>query len=86
MVSMLGECNWVRNVRAAHGDIVLKGRDGGPAHLTEVDVSERPAILKNYVQQVPGARPHVAVDRSALVSAFAAIAAAHPVFQVESAR
>ena len=60
-------------------------RADGPnsCHLIEVAVAERASILRRYVQQVPGARPHVPVDRHAPVSAFEAIAGQYPAFRVE---
>ena len=81
--SMLGEgCNWVKNVRAAQGRAVL--RHGRPREclLAEVAVEERAPILKCYVEQVPGARPHIPVDRGEPVSAFEKIAVTVPVFLV----
>jgi polyisoprenoid-binding protein YceI len=86
LVSMLGErCNWVRNVRAAEGRATLRHRRAMACRLTEVPVSERPPIIKRYLQRVPCARPHLPVDRSAPVSDFAAIAARYPVFRVAPA-
>lgn len=82
-VSMLGECNWTRNVRAAGGDAVLHGRGWGRQHLAEVPVEERPPILKRYLAQVPGARPHIRVDRHAPVREFEGVAPHIPVFRVE---
>ena len=83
LVSMLGEnCNWVRNVRAAGGHAVLRRRSAVPCELIEVPAAQRPPILKRYVEQVPGGRPHIPVDRRAAVAAFEAIADRHPVFRV----
>lgn len=83
LVSMLGErCNWVRNVRSAGGRAVIKHRHRRSCLLTEVPVSERPAIIKRYVEKVPGGRPHIAVDRHAPVAAFARVADSIPVFEV----
>ncbi len=82
LVSMLGECSWVRNVRAASGHARLLGRRPGPVLLTEVPAHERPRILRRYLDTVPGARPHVAVDRGAPLESFAAVADRHPVFRV----
>jgi deazaflavin-dependent oxidoreductase (nitroreductase family) len=86
LVSMLGEdCNWVRNLRTAHGDAVLYQR--GRAHqclLVEVPVEARPPILRRYLEKVPGARPHVGVDRCAPLESFAAVAASYPVFRLTS--
>jgi deazaflavin-dependent oxidoreductase (nitroreductase family) len=84
LVPMLGEhCNWVTNVRAAGGRVVLRHGRAVPCDLIEVPAEQRAPILKDYLDQVPGARPHVPVDRHAPVSDFAAIAAAYPVFRVQ---
>lgn len=81
--SMLGECNWVRNVRAAHGEAVLRHGRARKVQLTEVPPAERAALLKSYLAQVPGARPHIPVDWRSPVEAFEAVAADHPVFRVD---
>ncbi len=83
LVSMLGECNWTRNVRAAGGDAVLRGRRTRHCHLAEVPVEERAPIIKRYLQQVPGGRPHIPVDQHAPLAEFEAIADRYPVFRVE---
>ena len=86
LVPMLGErCNWVRNVRAADGQVILRHGRAVACRLTELPVSERPPVLKRYLQQVPGARPHIPVSRHADIGAFAAIAQRYPVFLVERA-
>lgn len=83
LVSMLGErCNWVQNVRAAHGQVTLRHGRAMRCRLQEVPVSGRPPVLKQYLQQVPGARPHLPVSHHADVTDFAAIAARYPVFLV----
>ena len=84
LVSMLGDCNWVKNVRAAKGEVVLRRRRPQAAHLVEVPVSQRAPILRRYLQKVPGGRPHVPVDRTAPLTEFALIAADYPVFEVET--
>ena len=84
LVSMLGnDCNWVRNVRAAGGLATIRHGRGQACHLAEVPVGERAPILKRYLQKVPGARPHVPVDRDAPLAAFEAIAARYPAFRVD---
>ncbi len=86
LVSMLGkEAAWVRNVRAADGHAVLRHGKSEEVLLTLVSVERRPPILKLYLQRAPGARPHLPVDRSAPLEAFAAIAGDYPVFRVQSA-
>ena len=82
LVSMLGECNWVRNVRAAEGRAHLRRLRARPVRLVEISVAERAQVIRQYVGKVPGARPHVSVDRHQPVAAFEAIAADHPVFRV----
>jgi F420H(2)-dependent quinone reductase len=83
LVAMLGEhCNWVQNVRAAAGQVTLRRRRAVPCRLAEVPVRERPPILRRYLAQVPGARPHIPVGRHAPLADFAAISARYPVFRV----
>jgi polyisoprenoid-binding protein YceI len=83
LVPMLGEqCNWVQNVRAADGRATLVRRRAAPCRLIEVPVGERAPIIKRYLDQVPGARPHVPVDRRAPLRDFEDIAARYPVFRV----
>jgi hypothetical protein len=83
LVSMLGEgANWVANVRAAHGHVVLRHGRREAVHLQEVEPPARAPILQRYLQVAPGARPHMPVDRHAPLAEFEAIAARHPVFLV----
>jgi F420H(2)-dependent quinone reductase len=83
LVPMLGErCNWVQNVRAADGRATLRGRRAGACRLVEVPVSQRPPIIKRYLQKVPGARPHIPVSRHAPVADFGTIAPHYPVFRI----
>lgn len=83
LVSMFGERSaWVRNVRAAGGDAVIRHRTRQPVHLTEVPPEQRPPVLKRYLAVAPGARPHLPVDQDAPLSSFERIAADYPVFQV----
>jgi hypothetical protein len=83
LVPMLGErCNWVQNVRAAGGRATLRHGRAVARRLAEVPVAERAPIIKRYLEQVPGARPHIPVDRHAPVADFEAIAQRYPVFRV----
>ena len=85
LVSMLGEdVNWVANVRAAGGHAVL--RHGRPEEvlLEEVDPQLRGPILRRYLQLAPGARAHIAVDPSASLDEFEAVAPRYPVFLIRS--
>jgi deazaflavin-dependent oxidoreductase (nitroreductase family) len=82
LVSMLGDCAWVRNVRAAEGRVVLRRRRRRDCTLREVPVEERGPILRRYVEKVPGARPHIPVAKGRPVECFQAVAAEYPVFLV----
>lgn len=83
LVSMLGECAWVHNVRAAGGRAaLLRGGRRRAVRLVEVDPDRRAPILARYVQTVPGGRPHIPVDPGSPVEEFAAVADRYPVFEV----
>lgn len=84
LVSMLGESSWVLNVRAADGRAVILQRGARtPVRLHEIDVAERPQVLRRYLELAPGARPHVPVPWKAPVAEFATVAADFPVFRIE---
>lgn len=86
LVSMLGEgCNWVKNVRAAGGNVTLRRRRAVACRLMEVPPEERAPIIKRYLAQVPGARPHIPVDRRSALAEFETIAHQYPVFRVTPA-
>ena len=83
LVSMLGErCNWVQNVRAADGVVTIRHGRAVHSRLQEIPASERPPVLKRYLEQVPGARAHFPVSHHAGVSQFEAITSRYPVFLV----
>jgi hypothetical protein len=83
LVSMLGEeANWVANVRAASGRVVLHhGRDEAVG-LEELDERDRAPILKRYLEIAPAARPHIPVSRRASLSELERIAGRYPVFHI----
>jgi len=82
--SMLGNsCNWVRNVRANNGCAVIDRRGRQHVHLTEVPAEHRAPLLKAYLQQVPGARPHIPVKHTKPVADFESIASQYPIFCIE---
>src|SRR5271157_68466 len=55
LVSMLGEnADWVRNIRAAGGEAVLRHGAAQQVRLEEVPVSERAPILQAYLRRAPG--------------------------------
>lgn len=84
LVSMLGQnANWVQNVHAAHGRVVLRHGDREAVLLEEVEVDARAPILRRYLDCAPGARAHIPVDRQAPLGEFARIAQEYPVFRIQ---
>ncbi len=87
LVSNLGaDVAWVRNVKAADGQAVLRHGRTEEVRLEELPIGERPRVLKAYLRWAPGARPHVPVDKDAPFEEFEAIAARFPVFRVPIGR
>ncbi|WP_250556195.1 nitroreductase/quinone reductase family protein [Pseudonocardia lacus] len=82
LVSMLGEANWVRNVRAAGGEAVLEHGRRDAVRLLELPVEQRAPIIARYLELAPGGRPHLPVRRGAPLAEIAAVADAIPVFRV----
>ncbi|WP_459958682.1 nitroreductase family deazaflavin-dependent oxidoreductase [Nocardia sp. IFM 10818] len=83
VVSMLGpDVNWVRNLAAAQGRAVLRHGRREEVRLTEVEPTDRPPVLRRYVQIAPGARPHIPVGRNAPLTDYQRIAADYPVFRI----
>ena len=82
-VSMLGEgANWVRNARAAGGDVVLRHGRREEVRLEEVAPDRRAPVLKAYLKQAPNARAHMLIDEDAPLSEFERVASRFPVFRV----
>lgn len=84
LASMLGESQWVRNVRASGGEAILRSGGHEDVQLKEIPADQRAPILKAYLNAAPGARPHVPVDKDAPLAEFEKIAAEFPVFRVAS--
>ena len=83
LVSMLGEgVNWVRNVRAAGGEAVLRHGQREEVRLEGVDPERRAPVLKAYLARAPNARTHVPVDKDAPLEEFERVAPRFPVFRV----
>ncbi|MEV0592831.1 hypothetical protein [Nonomuraea cavernae] len=84
---MLGEdTNWVRNVRAAEGRVVLRHGRQERVRLEEVETGLRAPVLRRYPAVAPRTRPHIPVDRHAPPEDFERVAARIPVFRVVNAR
>jgi len=71
LASMLGaEVDWVRNVKAAGGNVVLRHGRREEVRLEEIPPNQRARVLKAYLKRAPGARPHLPVDKDAPLSEF----------------
>ena len=89
VVSLGGESEWVRNVRAAAGKAVLRRGKRRPVRLVEVLPVERPPVLLAYAShrafsRSPAfiARDYFGVKPHPDLSEFADIAERYPVFVV----
>ncbi|WP_202874531.1 nitroreductase/quinone reductase family protein [Kribbella kalugense] len=86
LVSMLGKnANWVRNVHAACGRVILRHGLREAVYLESVEVDARAPILRRYLDCAPGALAHVPVDRHAPLAEFDRIAGQFPVFRISVA-
>ena len=82
-VSMLGEnADWVRNVKAAGGNVTVRHGRREEVQLEEVAADQRAPVLKAYLKRAPGARPHLPVHKDAPLSEFERVSPQFPVFRV----
>ncbi len=83
LVSMLGDkVGWVRNVRAADGNVTLRHGRREDVRLEEVAADCRAPVLKAYLKRAPGARPHIPIHKDAPLSEFEQVSSQFPVFRV----
>ena len=81
LVSMLGECAWVRAARVNPEATIVKFRRRR-VKLEEVPVRERAAIIQAFLRIAPGGRPHIGLGARATMEECDRIAPQHPVFRV----
>jgi hypothetical protein len=85
LVSMLGDqVEWVRNVRAAGGNVTLRHGRREAVRLQEVAAERRAPLLKAYLKRAAGARPHLPIHKDAPLSEFEQVSSRFPVFRVVS--
>jgi deazaflavin-dependent oxidoreductase (nitroreductase family) len=83
LVSPRGETEWVRNVRAAGGEAVIRHGGRQTVRLEELPAEERAPVIKKYLgENALSTRQHFEVAPKAELAEFAAIAASHPVFRI----
>jgi hypothetical protein len=81
LVSMLGECAWVRNARS-NPDAVIVKRRRERIRLEELPVAERAPIIREFLRVAPGGRPHIGLGADAPLEECERVAAIHPVFKI----
>jgi glyoxylase-like metal-dependent hydrolase (beta-lactamase superfamily II) len=94
-VSLAGESDWVRNVRAAGGEVVIGGRQRRAARLAEVPVPQRAPVIRAYLLRWgrhPGsravareARYYFGVSSKVSLDEIQGVAEHYPVFRIEYA-
>ncbi|WIY06664.1 nitroreductase/quinone reductase family protein [Amycolatopsis mongoliensis] len=92
LVSLAGESDWVRNVRAAGGRAVLGRRERRAVTLQEVALGERPPVIQAYLARAgrtgrswgraAEARHYFGVSAQASSEEVAAVAQRYPVFRI----
>lgn len=82
LVSMVGEGEWVKNVRAAGGEAYLVSGRRRKVRLQEVSSDGRASIIKEYLRVAPGGRPHIGLGPGGTSADYERVAQNHPVFQI----
>lgn len=92
LVSLRGEAEWVRNVRAAGGEAMIRHRGRRKVRLVEVPVEERAPILKAYISKRAlsksperSARQYFGVSKDASVEELEPLSPRYPVFRIVKA-
>jgi deazaflavin-dependent oxidoreductase (nitroreductase family) len=92
LVSVHGESQWVRNVRAAHGRATIHSGRRIPVLLHELSIEDRAPILQDYVSKGAFGRSAVDIARqfgvepTASIEQMDSLAEHHPVFKIEQLR
>ncbi|MDO8615779.1 MAG: nitroreductase/quinone reductase family protein [Dehalococcoidia bacterium] len=82
-VSVLGDgSDWVRNIRAARHEAVIRHGRRQRVRLEEVPAEERAPVLKAYLKWALGARHIIGVPLNAPIEEFERIAPDFPVFRI----
>jgi hypothetical protein len=82
LVSMVGEGEWVKNVRAAGGEAYLISARRRKVRLQDVPIERQAPIIKEYLRRAPGGRPHIGLGPTAASADFERVAPHYPVFQI----
>lgn len=92
LVSLSGEAQWVRNVRAAAGRAVVRRRGRRTVRLVEVPVAQRPPVIAEYLRRgaqrggdaaaAKQARYYFGLGANPTLTDIAAVADHYPVFRI----
>jgi len=92
LVALAGESQWVRNVRAARGDAVIRRRGVRHVHLEELPPTERAEIIAEYLRagqrrsgaeaNADQARFYFGLDPEPSIDDIGAIVDSYPVFRI----
>jgi deazaflavin-dependent oxidoreductase (nitroreductase family) len=85
LFSAFGEVNWVRNLRAARGGIIARGRQRETLPAAELSSEEAGPILQSILKSPTFGRvirPYLPVAPDAPLADFIQEARRHPVFQL----
>jgi hypothetical protein len=92
LVALAGEAQWVRNVRAAHGQATLRRRGSRRVHLEEIPAADRATVIAEYlrrgrersgdVAQAKQAEFYFGLKAEPTLQDIAAITIYYPVFRI----
>jgi deazaflavin-dependent oxidoreductase (nitroreductase family) len=83
LVAPRGNTEWVRNVKAAAGEAVLKHGKGERVRLEEVPVEQRAPIIQAYLKKTARVtKREFGLEPDAPIEEFQRIAPDHPVFRI----
>ena len=83
LVAPRGETEWVRNVRAAGGDAIIRHGKHTRIRLEEIPVEDRGPIIQAYLpKNAMATKKHFGVEVDAPLEDFQRIAPDHPVFRI----
>jgi deazaflavin-dependent oxidoreductase (nitroreductase family) len=86
LVAPRGNTEWVRNLKAAGGEAILKRRKAERVRLEEVPVEQRASIIKSYLKKTAlVTKREFGIEPEAPLEEFEKIADRHPVFRITKA-
>jgi deazaflavin-dependent oxidoreductase (nitroreductase family) len=84
LVSMLGpESAWVKNVKAANGNGIIRQGRRTRVHLSPIPPADRGRIIQEYVRIASSGRRHFPLPSGAPLADFNAIADRYPVYRID---